>query len=94
MLAIYAVSNQPYHFDLQKTPKDFVCRRIDPKVDSAIGYVSELLRKESFPYHIFLTHQWKWEDMPQGYAEVKKGNVIKGLVWIENNTGEGLSCII
>lgn len=82
IFAIYAVPHIPYSFDLQNTPVSFTCRRISPDVEKALEKVCDLLYKDAFPYEVFLTHQWEWEEMPKGYEEVKKGNVIKGIVRI------------
>lgn len=83
IFAIYAVPHIPYSFDLQNTPANFTCRRISPDVETALDKVCDLLYKDAFPCEVFLTHQWYWDEMPKGYEEVKKGNVIKGLVKID-----------
>lgn len=88
MLAVFDVSDRPYAVDLQRIPICFVFKKIEPEVEGAVDYVAELLRNEQFPYQMLLTHQWKWEEMPTGYADIKKGSVIKGLVWINQNNNQ------
>jgi len=85
MLAVYAVPHRPYEFNLLRCPSDFRYVRINPRVPEALDDVCEALRRDDFPLGLYLTHTWAWEEMPNGYEEVIKGNVIKGLVLINQN---------
>jgi len=83
IFAVYAVPHEPYSFDLQRTPSSFRFIRISPDVESSLSKVCDMLYAGSFPYKTFLTHQWDWQDVPKAFEEVRKGNVIKGLVMIK-----------
>ncbi|MBQ8659122.1 MAG: zinc-binding dehydrogenase [Clostridia bacterium] len=82
LFAVYAVPKQAYTFDLLKCPNTFLYQRIDPIVSEAIGEVCELLAADKVPVEVFLTHQWSFDEAPKAFEEVRKGNVIKGLVVI------------
>ena len=83
VLAAYAVSHEPYVFDFSTCPRSFSYKRIDPDVPAALDFVCELMRKGAVPVDIFLTHKWRFDELPLAYAEMRSGNVIKGLVEIE-----------
>lgn len=79
-LGLYALPPAPYVFDLQRTPRDLRILRISPKVSDALDEVCEQLRTEVIPYRHFLTHVWSFDQVPEAYAAVCRGEVIKGLV--------------
>ncbi len=81
-LAAYAVSHEPYAFDFSHCPLSFSYQRIDPDVPSALDFVCELMERGSVPTDVFLTHKWSFDEVAEAYAEMRKGNVIKGLVEI------------
>lgn len=81
-LAAYAVSHEPYVFDLTKCPRSFAYKRIDPDVPEALDLVCTLMREGKIPAEIFLTHKWSFDQVAEAYAEMRTGAVIKGLVEI------------
>ena len=81
-LALYAVSHERHVIDVSKCPESFVYKRINLDVPSALDFVCELMKKGQIPVGIFLTHKWNFDEVASAYAEVRKGNVIKGLVEI------------
>ena len=82
LFAVYAVPKQPYSFNLLKCPGAFRYQRIDPDVHAAIDEVCKLLDEDKIPVEIFLTHRWSFDEAPAAFEEVRRGNVIKGLVMI------------
>lgn len=82
IFATYAVPHQPYQFDLLRCPKEFRYQRVDPKQKEAIGLVCDMLLQNKIPTHLLLTHTWAFEDLPQAFQQVRRGEVIKGLVTI------------
>ena len=83
IFAVYAVTHQPYVFDLLKSPKTFSYQRIGPDVPSALDFVCNLIRQNKVPIDLFLTHKWGFDQIPEAYEAVCRGDVIKGLVVIE-----------
>lgn len=83
-LAVYAVPHEPYVFNLCSCPNAFLYKRIDPDVPKALQFVCDLMEDGKIPTELFLTHKWHFDDVAKAYAEVRKGNVIKGLVIIED----------
>lgn len=83
-LAVYAVPHEPYAFNLLTCPNNFTYKRIDPDVPKALQFVCDLMEDGKIPTELFLTHKWHFDDVANAYAEVRKGNVIKGLVVIED----------
>ena len=81
-LAVYAVSHEPYVFDLTKCPRSFAYKRIDPDVPKALDCVCTLMKEGKVPTEIFLTHRWGFDRVAEAYAEMRTGAVIKGLVTI------------
>lgn len=77
--AVYAVPSQPYAFDLQNCPRDFRILRIDPQLPKRLDWVCSLLEAD-FPTEVFLTHQWDFDRVVEAFAQVRGGEVIKGLV--------------
>ena len=82
-LAEYAVSQTPYSIDPEKFPKHYNRRRVDPAVESALPFVISLMREGKIPTDLFLSHVWNFDSLPEAYAEMRNGSVIKGLVRIE-----------
>ena len=82
-LAAYAVSTAPYAFDLARFPRSFSYKRIDPDVPRALDFVCKLMREGKVPTEILLTHRWNFDEVPEAYRTVRRGEVIKGLVAIE-----------
>ena len=80
IFGIYAVPHCPYSFDLMQTPVNFTIRRINPAVDQVLEYVSTCLRDGTIPLEVFLTHQWTFDEVPEAFEQVRRGEVIKGLV--------------
>lgn len=83
LFAVYAVPHEPYVFDMLKCPRSFSYQRIDPDVEVALDSVCDLLRQGKVPIEAFLTHRWSFDQVPEAYAAVRAGDVIKGLVIIE-----------
>lgn len=83
IFAAYAVPHQPYIFDLLKSPRAFTYQRIDPDVPAALEYICDLMRQNKVPTELFLTHRWDFDQVPEAFAAVSNGDVIKGLVVIE-----------
>lgn len=79
-LALYAVPPKPYEFDLQRTPTSLHVVRIAPDVADTLEWVCEQLRADALPYKHFLTHTWSFDQVPEAYAAVCRGEVIKGLI--------------
>lgn len=79
IFAIYAMPSQPYVFDLRNGPANFRVMRIDPVVTESLEDVCNALR-EGFPVDVFLTHQWKMNQVVEAFDQVRSGEVIKGLV--------------
>ena len=84
ILAVYAVSHAPYVFDLSKCPKSFAYQRIDPDVPAALDFICQLMFNGKVPTELFLTHIWHFDEVAAAYAQVCNGDVIKGLVVIED----------
>lgn len=82
ILAVYGVPKQPYEINFRKMPKSFTSKCVGPRVGEALELVCEHLRCDKVPVDVFLTHKWDFDDVPLGFEEVSKGNVIKGLVYI------------
>ena len=82
IFAVYAVPHEPYVFNLSRCPRNFTYQRIDPEVPKALDFVCDLLRKDQVPVELFLTHKWTFDQVPEAYEQVRKGEVIKGLVRI------------
>ena len=82
LFACYAVPKKPYAFDLLKCPGAFRYQRIDPDVHAVIDEVCALLDTDKIPTEIFLTHRWSFEEAPEAFEQVRRGEVIKGLVLI------------
>lgn len=83
IFAAYAVPHQPYVFDLLKTPNAFSYQRIGPDVPSALDFVCDLIRQDKIPIDLFLTHKWEFDQVPEAFEAVCRGEVIKGLVVME-----------
>lgn len=83
IFAAYAVPHQPYAFDLLKCPRQFTYQRIDPDVPAALDFVCDLIRQKQIPTELFLTHRWTFDQVPEAFEAVCKGDVIKGLVVME-----------
>lgn len=79
IFATYAVPHQPYRFDLLKCP-NFSYKRIDPRVDDALELVCGLLRRDEIPVDRLLTHVWEFDQINEAFAQVRRGDVVKGLV--------------
>lgn len=56
---------------------------MDPAVESALPFVIFLMREGKIPTDLFLSHVWNFDSLPEAYAEMHSGRVIKGLVRIE-----------
>lgn len=82
MFAVYAVPHEPYSFELSGCPRRFTYVRIDPDVEKSLGMVCGLLKEDKVPSELFLTHQWDFEEVTEAYAQMRRGEVIKGLVRI------------
>ena len=82
ILAVYARTKKPYAFDLLKGPSSFRYQAINPRVPEALEDVCRLLRADKIPMEVFLSHMWGFEQVPEAFEEVRKGNVMKGLVVI------------
>ena len=87
-LALYAVSTKPYRLDFSKMPEHFACRRIEPAVAEALPEVCRLLREGKIPTELFLTHYWPLSQVVEAFAEVRAGEVIKGLVCMPEENAE------
>lgn len=83
LLATFAVPKEPYAIDVRKCPRVFSHQRLEPDVPAAIGEVCHLLRQDKVPVEVFLTHRWRFDQVPEGYAAVRRGDVVKGLVVID-----------
>lgn len=83
IFAVYAVPHQPYVFDLLSCPRAFIYQRIDPDVPAALDMVCDLMRQGKIPVDLFLTHKWSFDQTPEAFAAVCRGEVIKGLVIID-----------
>ena len=81
-LAVYAVSHAPYLVDLSKITHSFSYKRIHPDVPKALDFVCALMKEGKIPTEIFLTHTWSFDQVPEAYAAICAGEVIKGLVTI------------
>nr|MBQ4317754.1 zinc-binding dehydrogenase [Clostridia bacterium] len=84
LLAVYAVPHKPYEIDLLKCPQNMVYRRIGPRVSEAVDYVSDVLRGGDFPIDLYITHRWSFDQVPEAYEAVVRGEVVKGLVRISD----------
>lgn len=80
IFAMYGVPQKPYLMDKEKCPANFRQFRIDPETAKGMPFVCEALSEGKIPVKVFLTHQWTLPEMPEGYAAVCRGEVIKGLV--------------
>lgn len=80
IFAMYGIPQQPYLMDKEKCPAQFRQFRIDPEVWKTMPFVCEALEAGKIPVDLFLTHQWPLEKIPEAYAAVYRGEVIKGLV--------------
>lgn len=83
ILAVYAVPHQPYVLDLLNCPKEFSYQRIGPDVPAAMDFVCDLMRRDQIPVDLFLTHKWSFDEVPEAYEAVCRGDVIKGLVMMD-----------
>ena len=84
VLALYGMSTKPYG----DPPTHCKCRRIDPAVAEALPEVCRLLREGKLPTELFLTHRWELSQVAEAFAQVRKGEVIKGLVRMDEKTME------
>ena len=80
MLAVYAVPEKPYSIDLLACPGRFEFRRVHPQVDTALQEVCALLREGRVPVRTLLTHIWPFEQAVSAFEQVRRGDVIKGLL--------------
>lgn len=48
----------------------------------ALDFVCALMKEGKVPTEILLTHKWSFDEVPEAYAEMRTGAVIKGLVTI------------
>lgn len=82
-LAVYGVPTKPYSIHLLKCPTEFSYKRVDPQVHGVMDEVCGLLAQNRVPVDVFLTHRWTLDQAPEAFEEVRKGNVIKGMVVME-----------
>lgn len=82
VLACYAVPHKPYEIDLLKFPRNYIYKRIDPKIRDSIQWVCEQLEQDKVPVDTLVTHVWDFDHAVEGYRAVLRGEVIKGLVVI------------
>lgn len=82
ILGVYAVPEQPYAINFRKMPKKYTNILIAPRVSDSIEFVCEKLRNNEVPIDVFITHKWKFDEVPEAFELVTKGEVIKGLVII------------
>lgn len=86
-LCAYAVATKPYVYDEARTP-NHIASRIDPgELGALLPGVTEMLRENRFPISEILTHRWDFSEVPEAYAAVRRGEVIKGLVTIGREHG-------
>jgi len=79
-LAIYGVPEQPYVINTYASPKRFRIQTMAPDEALAMEYACSLLQQEDFPVDVFMTHRWGFDDFPQAMAQVRAGEVVKGMV--------------
>ena len=82
-LACFSVSTFPYSFNLSRCPINFSYQHIDPKTETAIDEVCELLEKDKIPTDIFITHKWNFDDATQAFNTLYTDTVIKGIVFFD-----------
>lgn len=78
--ATYAVPHRPYTFDLLRMPGRFRYCRIDPRVKDAVETVTPLLKSGELPWEVIMTHQWDLDSLPEAFGQVRRGEVIKGMI--------------
>ena len=83
VLAVYAVSVTPYRFNLNRMPNNHTVRIVEPRVKSAVEFVQGLMAEGKIPVAKLLTHIWEFSQAEEAMWKVKNGEVIKGLVKIE-----------
>ncbi|MDW7658019.1 MAG: hypothetical protein SCM11_12690, partial [Bacillota bacterium] len=79
-LAIYGVPEQPYIINTYAFPKRFNVRTVSPNEAMAMEDACSMLRKEDFPVDLFMTHRWSFDEFPHAMAQVRAGEVVKGMV--------------
>lgn len=82
VLGVYAVPHKPYEMNLLGGPREFTYNRIGPRVEEAIPYVSDVLREDDFPVGLYITHRWGFDEVPEAYDAVVRGEAVKVLVRI------------
>lgn len=79
-LAIYGVPEKPYEINTYAFPRNFKVRTVSPNEAMAMNYACSLLRQDDFPVDLFMTHHWRFAEFPQAMAQVRAGEVVKGMI--------------
>ncbi len=82
-ICIYGISLNPYLMNINNAPGDFSISRFNPKEYIATDYVCDLIKKKKIPIDVLLTHSWGFDALPDAMEQVKRGEVIKGIVKIK-----------
>lgn len=81
-VAIYGVPEKPFIIDTYNAPKSFKVFTFSPNEQIATEYVCDLLKQSKIPADVLLTHKWSFGQLPEALEIVRRGEVLKGIVYI------------
>lgn len=79
-IAIYGAPEKPYIINKEKSPVSYKKIEFKPKEEMAYELVCGLLHKESNLSDTFMTHKWDFDKIQEAFEQVRKGEVLKGIV--------------
>jgi 2-desacetyl-2-hydroxyethyl bacteriochlorophyllide A dehydrogenase len=81
-IAIYGLAEESYHFPLSKGPKSFEVNQYAPNESGTMAMIGQMAREGKLPVDLLISHEWKFDDLDSAFEQVRKGEVVKGIVWI------------
>ena len=81
-IAVYGVAENAYRMPLSEGPRHFSLRHYDTNEAASTEAVCRLLIKKEIPVDLWITHEWSFEQIDQAFRQVRAGEVVKGIVWL------------
>lgn len=82
LLAVYGVAPAPYELRFGDAPPRFTVQSTAPDETQTIAGIVELCRQGAVPTSVLLTHEWPFAEIATAFDAVGRGEVVKGIVWI------------
>lgn len=85
VIGLYGVSETAYLFPLNEAPARFRFDRAVPDETAIMHELVEMSRSGRLPIELLVTHEWAFSELDDAFEQVKRGEVVKGIVWLDES---------